>query len=127
MNKAVLGLVLGGVLGIVDGLTALFTPEVAPQIVGIVIGSTIKGLIVGVLVGWFATRVSSLAAGVVFGLDHGGVVRVPRRRHAGRERQALLHGDHAAGQHRRADRRLRHSALWEGTRAQAGAGVTGRC
>jgi MFS family permease len=69
MNKPVLGLVLGGLLGIFDGLSALLSaPETAPGIVGIVIGSTFKGLLVGVLAGWFARRVHSLPAGVVFGL-----------------------------------------------------------
>jgi hypothetical protein len=69
MNKPVLGLVLGGVLGILDGLSALLSaPEVAPDIVGIVIGSTFKGLLVGVLVGYFARRVHSVRAGVLFGL-----------------------------------------------------------
>ena len=68
-----LGLVLGGVLGIFDGLTALLSaPEVAPQIVGIVIGSTVKGLVVGVLAGWFARKVRSAAAGILFGLAVGG-------------------------------------------------------
>lgn len=71
MNKPLLGLVLGGALGVLDGLTALFYPEVASQIVGIVIGSTVKGLVVGVLVGWFARRVNSLVAGVLFGLAMG--------------------------------------------------------
>ena len=69
MSKPVLGLVLGGVLGIFDGLTALASaPEVAPQIVSIVIGSTFKGLVVGGLAGWFARKVRSLWAGLVFGL-----------------------------------------------------------
>ena len=73
MSKPVLGLVLGGVLGIFDGLTALLSaPEVAPQIVGIVIGSTFKGLVVGVLAGWFARKVRSAAAGILFGLAVGG-------------------------------------------------------
>jgi MFS family permease len=72
MKKPVLGLIIGAVLGIFDGLTALISaPEVAPQIVGIVIGSTFKGLIVGVLTGWFATRVNSLRAGLLFGLAMG--------------------------------------------------------
>ena len=72
MSKPVLGLILGGILGIFDGLTALISaPEVAPQIVGIVIGSTFKGLVVGVLAGWFARKVQSVAAGVVFGLAVG--------------------------------------------------------
>jgi len=35
---------------------------------GIVIGSTFKGIIVGVLVGWYASRVNSLAKGMVVGL-----------------------------------------------------------
>ena len=72
MSKPILGLVLGGVLGIFDGLTALVSaPEVAPDIVGIVIGSTFKGLVVGVLAGWFARKVDSLAAGILFGLAVG--------------------------------------------------------
>ena len=72
LSKPVLGLVLGGVLGAFDGSTALLSaPEVAPQIVGIVIGSTIKGLIAGVLIGWFAKKVPSLKAGLIFGLAVG--------------------------------------------------------
>ena len=72
MSKPVLGLILGGLLGIFDGLTALISaPEVAPQIVGIIIGSTFKGLVVGVLAGWFARKVQSVAAGIVFGLAVG--------------------------------------------------------
>ena len=35
---------------------------------GIVIGSTVKGLIVGALVGWYASRVHSLAKGMLVGL-----------------------------------------------------------
>lgn len=73
MSKPVLGIVLGGVLGIFDGLTALISaPEVAPQIVVIVIGSTFKGLVAGALIGWFAKRVRSLGAGLMFGLVVGG-------------------------------------------------------
>lgn len=72
MSKPLLGLVLGGVLGIFDGLTALISaPEVAPQIVTIVIGSMVKGLIVGALIGWFARKVRSLTAGLVFGVAVG--------------------------------------------------------
>ena len=72
MSKPVLGLILGGILGVFDGLTALFSaPEVAPQIVGIVIGSTFKGLTVGALAGWFARKVHSLPAGILFGLAVG--------------------------------------------------------
>lgn len=72
MNKPVFGMLLGGVLGIFDGLSALVSaPETAPDIVGIVIGSTFKGLIAGVLIGWFAKKVNSLAAGVLFGLGVG--------------------------------------------------------
>jgi hypothetical protein len=72
VSKPVLGLILGGILGIFDGLTALFSaPEVAPQIVGIVIGSTFKGLVVGALAGWFARKVNSVPAGIVFGLAVG--------------------------------------------------------
>ncbi len=72
MSKPVLGLILGGILGIFDGLTALFSaPAVAPQIVGIVIGSTFKGLVVGALAGWFARKVHSVPAGILFGLAAG--------------------------------------------------------
>ena len=45
------------------------SPEVArEQYLGIIIGSTFKGLIVGVLVGWYASRVHSLAKGMIVGL-----------------------------------------------------------
>jgi hypothetical protein len=72
MNKPVLGLLLGGVLGVLDGLSALISaPETAPLIVGIVIGSTVKGLVCGVLIGWFARKVHSLPAGMLFGLAVG--------------------------------------------------------
>jgi hypothetical protein len=72
MSKPVIGLILGGILGVFDGLTALVSaPEVAPQIVGIVIGSTFKGLVVGALAGWFARKVESLPAGILFGLAVG--------------------------------------------------------
>jgi hypothetical protein len=72
MNKPVLGLVLGGVLGIFDGLSALVSaPETAPLIASIVIGSTVKGIIAGLLIGWFAKKVNSLPAGIVFGLSVG--------------------------------------------------------
>lgn len=71
MKKVVFATLLGGFLGIFDGLTALFTPEVRSQIVGIVVGSTVKGLLTGVIVGYFATKVHSLALGVLFGLAVG--------------------------------------------------------
>ena len=72
MNKPVLGLILGAVLGVFDGLSALISaPQTAPDIVGIVIGSTGKGLICGLLIGWFARKVHSLTAGLVFGLAAG--------------------------------------------------------
>jgi len=71
MSKPVYGLVLGGVLGIFDGLTAWFTPAVRSQMVGIVIGSTFKGLIAGILIGYFARKVQSTTAGVLFGLGVG--------------------------------------------------------
>jgi len=72
MNKPVLGLLLGGILGIFDGLSALLSaPETKPLITGIVIGSTIKGLICGVLIGWFARKVHSVSAGLLFGLAVG--------------------------------------------------------
>ena len=71
MNKPIFGLVLGGLLGILDGMTAWFTPDARPQMVSIIIGSTFKGLIAGVLIGWFARKVNSLPAGIVFGLTVG--------------------------------------------------------
>lgn len=68
MNKIVFGLIIGGLLGTVDGLTALVSaPEVKAQIVGIVIGSTFKGLLAGLIIGWYARKVHSVRAGVVFG------------------------------------------------------------
>lgn len=68
MSKPVLGLILGGILGIFDGLTALVSaPETAPDIVGIVVGSTFKGVLAGLIIGFFARKVRSLPAGLVFG------------------------------------------------------------
>jgi LytS/YehU family sensor histidine kinase len=71
MSKPIYGLVLGGILGIFDGLTAWFTPEARSEMVTIVIGSTIKGLIAGILIGYFARKVQSTTAGVLFGLAVG--------------------------------------------------------
>ena len=71
MNKPLFGLLLGGFLGILDGATAWFTPEVRPGMLTIIIGSTVKGLIAGVLIGWFAKKVNSLPAGILFGLTIG--------------------------------------------------------
>jgi len=68
VKKVLFATLLGGFLGIFDGLTAYFTPEVRNEIVGIVIGSTVKGLLTGVIIGFFATKVHSLALGVLFGL-----------------------------------------------------------
>jgi len=68
MNKIVLGIVVGGVLGVFDGLTAWFTPEVRPQILQIIIGSTFKGLVAGLLIGYFARKVDSMSATLVFGV-----------------------------------------------------------
>ena len=69
MKKPVLGLLLGGILGVFDGLSALVSaPETAPMIVGIVLGSIGKGLIAGALIGWYASRVHSLAKGVLVGV-----------------------------------------------------------
>ena len=68
MGKPILGLILGGILGALDGWSALLSaPEVAPDIVGIVIGSTMKGLLGGVITGYYARRVQSLRAGLIFG------------------------------------------------------------
>ena len=71
MNKVLLGMIVGGILGVFDGLSAWFTPAVRGQMAGIVFGSTIKGVIAGVLIGYFARKVNSLAAGIVFGLAVG--------------------------------------------------------
>ena len=68
MNKIVFGLIIGGALGIVDGLSSLISaPEVQDQLVGIVIGSTVKGLLAGLIIGWYARRVESVRAGIIFG------------------------------------------------------------
>jgi len=68
VGKPLLGLILGGILGAFDGLTALISaPEVAPDIVGIVIGSTMKGILGGVATGYYARKVHSLKAGLIFG------------------------------------------------------------
>lgn len=67
MNKILLGLLLGGGLGILDGLTAWFTPEARPGIIGIVCGSCFKGLVAGLLIGFFARKVNSMPATIVFG------------------------------------------------------------
>ena len=68
MSKPVLGLILGGILGIFDGLTALVSaPETAPDIVGIVVFSMFKGVIAGLVIGFFARKVRSFPAGLVFG------------------------------------------------------------
>jgi hypothetical protein len=74
MNKIAIGILLGGLLGIFDGATSWFTPEVRPAIVGIIIASTIKGMIVGLAAGWFARRVHSVPAGIVFGLSIGALL-----------------------------------------------------
>jgi len=87
MNKIALGLLLGAILGLLDGATAWFTPEARAGIVGILIGSTIKGMIAGFAAGWFARKVQSIAAGVVFGLAVGAIL-------AGII-VALQHGQHA--------------------------------
>jgi len=67
MQKPVLGLILGAVLGVVDGLTALLTPESAPMINEILLGSSVKGLLAGLIIGFFARKIKSLKAGLLFG------------------------------------------------------------
>ena len=74
MGKIGIGLFLGAVLGSLDGATAWFTPEVRAGIVGIIIGSTVKGMIAGVAAGWFAKRVNSVPAGILFGLAIGALL-----------------------------------------------------
>ena len=68
MNKVLLGVLLGGGLGILDGLTAWFTPEVRKDLLSIVLGSTFKGLVAGLLIGFFARKVASVPATIVFGV-----------------------------------------------------------
>ena len=78
MNKPVFGLLIGGVLGVFDGLSALVSsPEVAGEIAGIVVGSTVKGIVAGALIGWFAKKVNSLPAGILFGLAVGALLALP--------------------------------------------------
>lgn len=67
MNKVLLGLLVGAGLGALDGLTAWFTPEARAQLAGIVMGSTFKGLVAGLLIGFFARKVKSVPATLVFG------------------------------------------------------------
>jgi len=87
MNKITLGLLLGAILGALDGGTAWFTPEARAGIVGIIIGSTVKGMIAGFAAGWFARKVQSTPAGIIFGLVVGAIL-------AGII-VALQHGEHA--------------------------------
>ena len=68
MNRVLLGVLLGGGLGILDGLTAWFTPEVRKDLLSIVLGSTFKGLVAGLLIGFFARKVASVPATIVFGV-----------------------------------------------------------
>jgi hypothetical protein len=74
MNKVVLGILLGGILGAIDGATAWLTPEVRPQLLGIIVGSTVKGIIAGLAAGWFARKVHSVPAGILFGLGVGALL-----------------------------------------------------
>ena len=74
MNKIGIGILVGAVLGAIDGATAWFTPEVRPAIIGIVVGSTVKGIIAGVAAGWFARKVKSVPAGILFGLAVGALL-----------------------------------------------------
>jgi len=67
MSKPVLGLILGAVLGVFDGLTAWFTPEVRSLVGSIVVWSSLKGLIAGLVIGFFARKVRSLQAVLIFG------------------------------------------------------------
>jgi peptidoglycan/LPS O-acetylase OafA/YrhL len=74
MNKVLLGLLLGTVLGAIDGASAWFTPEVRVEMATIIIGSTFKGLVGGILIGFFARKVKSVPAGVLFGLAIGALL-----------------------------------------------------
>jgi hypothetical protein len=67
MSKPVLGLILGAVLGVFDGLTAWFTPEVRSLLGSIIVWSSMKGLIAGLVIGFFARKVRSLQAVLIFG------------------------------------------------------------
>ena len=74
MNKVLLGLLLGTVLGAIDGASAWFTPEVRVEMATIIIGSTFKGLVGGILIGFFAKKVKSVPAGILFGLAIGALL-----------------------------------------------------
>jgi peptidoglycan/LPS O-acetylase OafA/YrhL len=74
MNKVLLGLLLGAVLGAIDGTTAWFTPEARVEMATIIIGSTFKGLVGGILIGFFARKVKSVPAGILFGLAIGALL-----------------------------------------------------
>jgi hypothetical protein len=67
MNKPVAGIIAGAILGILDGATSWFTPAARPQITGILMGSCFKGVLVGIASGFFARKVNSNAAGILFG------------------------------------------------------------
>jgi hypothetical protein len=67
MKKIGLGLLLGAVLGAIDGATSWFTPEVRAMLLQIIMGSMIKDAAVGLLCGFFALKIRSIAAGIVFG------------------------------------------------------------
>jgi hypothetical protein len=71
MNKIVVGIVFGLILGFVDGATAWFYPETRPVIGSILVGSSVKGMLVGLLSGWYARKVNSTTAGVLFGSAFG--------------------------------------------------------
>jgi len=78
MNKPLLGLSLGAGLGVLDGLSALVSaPETAPQLAVIVVGSCGKGLVAGLIIGFFARKVHSVAAGIVFGILTSALVTIP--------------------------------------------------
>ena len=78
MNKIWIGMLLGLVLGALDGLSALISapddPAVKAGIAGIVAGSTVKGVVAGLIIGWFARRVHSVRAGLLFGAAVGAIL-----------------------------------------------------
>lgn len=68
MSKPVLGLVLGLVLGAIDGIIgAAIEPKVRSMMTEIAFYSAMKSMVVGLILGFFARKVKSLKAGLIFG------------------------------------------------------------
>ena len=82
-----------------------------------------KSLVVGVLAGWFAPKVQSVTAGIVFGLAVGAFFAYLVARCVG---GALLLGDRAAGERAGGHRRVSDAAVWAGCGSNTGAVRPGR-